>query len=117
MREAPSVHTIPSPEHACSPAQRRKTLRIAVFVVALGALAVGLPAESAPSPTQLPYLQITTQETGVRSLLQAISPVSEDVVWISVHGGTYGLTFASERLGWAVGPDGRVVRIDTGRTQ
>ena len=67
-------------------------LRILVFAGAFSALAAGLPPGSAQSPARLEYLQITTQETGVRSLFQAISPVSENVVWISGHRGTYGRT-------------------------
>ncbi len=63
-----------------------------VLVGALGTLAAGLSAGSEPPPTQMAYLQITTQETGVRALFQAISPVSEDVVWISGHRGTFGRT-------------------------
>ncbi len=67
-------------------------LRILVFAGAFSALAAGPPPGSAQSPARLEYLQITTQETGVRSLFQAISPVSENVVWISGHRGTYGRT-------------------------
>jgi photosystem II stability/assembly factor-like uncharacterized protein len=34
-------------------------------------------------------LDLTPQVSGVTTLLQAVSPVSEDVVWVSGHAGTY----------------------------
>ena len=64
-----------------------------MFVGVLTTLVAVHPAEIEPTTsTQVPHLEITPQETGVRSLFQAISPVNEDVVWISGHRGTYGRT-------------------------
>jgi photosystem II stability/assembly factor-like uncharacterized protein len=37
-------------------------------------------------------LTLTSQESGTTSLLQAVSPVSEDVVWVSGHEATYART-------------------------
>ena len=45
-----------------------------------------LPASQAPPPT------LTPQHSGTQSLLQAVSPVSEQVVWVSGHRGTYART-------------------------
>lgn len=43
----------------------------------------GLGAQEAPEPT------LALQQSGVTVLLQAVSPVSERVAWISGHGGTW----------------------------
>ncbi|MEN8376185.1 MAG: oxidoreductase [Gemmatimonadota bacterium] len=46
--------------------------------------------ERGPPPPVGPTL--TTQSSGTDVLLQAISPVSDDVVWVSGHGATYAFT-------------------------
>ena len=44
------------------------------------------------TPTPMPgqaQLRLTEQESGTQVLLQAISPVDDQVVWVSGHGGTF----------------------------
>ncbi len=55
------------------------------------ALLASLLLAAAPSAfgQQTPVPAVTTQESGVDVLLQAVSPVSETVVWVSGHGGTW----------------------------
>ena len=47
-----------------------------------------IPAEEVPAERQV-RLRLTEQESGTRVLLQAISPVDDQVVWVSGHGGTF----------------------------
>lgn len=62
----------------------RRTIASA-FLVVSATLRLGVPAAAAQSlrPT------LTPQHSGTQSLLQAVSPVSEQVVWVSGHRGTY----------------------------
>jgi len=49
-----------------------------------------LPGDvSQPGPVEM---VLTPQESGTTALLQAVSPVSEEVVWVSGHEGTYART-------------------------
>jgi photosystem II stability/assembly factor-like uncharacterized protein len=81
--------------------------------VAVNAIAACAPA--APSPRGLPELTplappvLTVQQSGTSALLQAISPVSDRVVWASGHDGSYTRTLD----GGATWTAGRVPGADT----
>lgn len=47
---------------------------------------------NAADPAAMPLPLITTQTVATRQLLQAVSVVSNDVVWVSGHGGTWART-------------------------
>jgi photosystem II stability/assembly factor-like uncharacterized protein len=49
-----------------------------------------------------PSLELTPQESGTRALLQAVSPVDDDVVWLSGHDGTFVRTLDGGRT-WSAG--------------
>jgi photosystem II stability/assembly factor-like uncharacterized protein len=55
-------------------------------------LAAGLCATAASVVPQTPTPTLVPQVSGTASLLQAVSPVSEDIVWVSGHRGTYART-------------------------
>jgi photosystem II stability/assembly factor-like uncharacterized protein len=66
-------------------------------LIALLASACGAPApvpEPAPSraPAAPPPVRLVSQSSGTDALLQAVSIVSPDVVWVSGHRGTYART-------------------------
>lgn len=48
-----------------------------------------------------PELSLTRQESGVTALLQAVSPVNEEVAWISGHEGTFARTVDGGVTWWA----------------
>ena len=65
-----------------------RAFRVSAWRAALGAFAIlagagGGVAQDSPSP------RLELQESGVEVLLQAVSPVSESIVWVSGHGGTW----------------------------
>ena len=83
---------------------RRRAFRASVTatILALVVLASGCAsggsggssgAETEPVPTAVPDAwlspQVELQHSGVEVLLQAVSPVDEEVVWVSGHGGTW----------------------------
>ena len=62
------------------------------------------PPEAAPS--------LTAQTSGTTQLLQAVSPVSESVVWVSGHGGTYAHTIdGGDTWESAVVPDAETIQF------
>lgn len=70
---------------------RRPGVVIAALIAILLSACAGSGAPSAASPmASLPVL--TPQTSGTTALLQAVSPVSEQVVWVSGHRGTWGRT-------------------------
>lgn len=63
---------------------------------------------SAPTPSLEPDPVLTTQESGTGALLQAVSVVDENVVWVSGHRSTYAVTTdggATWRAGQVPGTD------------
>ncbi|HQR17533.1 MAG TPA: hypothetical protein PK948_04150 [Gemmatimonadales bacterium] len=56
---------------------------------ALFTVAVACSASSAPAPTSAPLPVLTAQTINTRQLLQAVSVVNANVVWVSGHGGTW----------------------------
>lgn len=68
---------------------RFRFLAIAALV-ASPAFFVGWPPEAAASAQLRPTR--TEQDSGTKVLLQAVSPVSDQVVWVSGHGGTFART-------------------------
>ena len=73
-------------------------------VLTLGILPGALDGRETPATRQV-QLRQTEQDSGTRMLLQAISPVDDDVVWVSGHGGTV-LHTIDGGLNWStrVGP-------------
>ncbi len=72
-------------------------MRLRLFVpAAVSGLVVA--CSSAPAvpdavdPAAMPLPLITTQTVATRQLLQAVSVVSNEVVWVSGHGGTWART-------------------------
>ncbi len=68
-----------------------------LFPFALGTVSclVAACSSSVPeyaSPAGMPLPVLTTQTVATRQLLQAVSVVSDDVVWVSGHGGTWART-------------------------
>jgi photosystem II stability/assembly factor-like uncharacterized protein len=59
---------------------------VAVLGIACSGTTPSVAPDRAPNPV------LTTQRSGTSNLLQAVSVVSEDVVWVSGHGGTYAIT-------------------------
>lgn len=49
-------------------------------------------ADEAPLVDPAPALESTTQASGTDALLQAVSPVSDEIVWVSGHQATYART-------------------------
>jgi photosystem II stability/assembly factor-like uncharacterized protein len=47
------------------------------------------PGDAAPDTATDPSLGISVQSSGTSALLQAVSPVTDDVVWVSGHQATY----------------------------
>ena len=96
---------------------RRRAFRASVTatILALVVLASGCAsggsggssgAETEPVPTAVPDAwlspQVELQHSGVEVLLQAVSPVDEEVVWVSGHGGTWLRTLDGGRT-WSGG--------------
>jgi photosystem II stability/assembly factor-like uncharacterized protein len=73
-------------------------------VLTLGIFPGSLGARETPAATQV-QLRQTEQASGTQMLLQAISPVDDEVVWVSGHGGTF-LRTVDGGLNWSarVGP-------------
>jgi len=64
-------------------------------LAALAGLAIACSSSSVSetvSPATVPLPALTTQTVDTRQLLQAVSVVSNDVVWVSGHGGTWART-------------------------
>ncbi len=61
---------------------------ITIGALTLWTLSASIDAEEIPGARQV-QLRLIEQESGTRVLLQAISPVDEQVVWVSGHGGTF----------------------------
>lgn len=64
-------------------------------LAAVSGIAACSSAPSTPesaSPAGMPLPMLTPQTVGTRQLLQAVSVVSNDVVWVSGHGGTWART-------------------------
>lgn len=64
-------------------------------LAALAGLAIACSSSSTPetvSPATVPLPVLTRQTVDTRQLLQAVSVVSNDVVWVSGHGGTWART-------------------------
>lgn len=72
-----------------------------------GAGASGGTADPATRPRPTPVLEL--QVSGTTALLQAVSPVSDDVAWVSGHQGTWARTLDGGRT-WTTG---RVPNADT----
>ena len=66
----------------------RRASRASAIGVALGAGAV-LAGIGTAAAQEGPAPRLELQASGVEVLLQAVSPVSEEVVWVSGHGGTW----------------------------
>lgn len=87
-----------------NPLHRRSTRwagrGLSLAIVALGSACGGggEPAEAGPGAGEpAPEFTLTPQESGTTALLQAVSPVSEDVVWVSGHEGTWARTMDGGR--------------------
>jgi photosystem II stability/assembly factor-like uncharacterized protein len=74
---------------------------ITAGVLTLRILPGWLDGRETPTARQA-QLRQTEQDSGTRMLLQAISPVDDDVVWVSGHGGTFLRTVDGE-LNWLAG--------------
>jgi photosystem II stability/assembly factor-like uncharacterized protein len=74
-------------------------------VLTLGILPGALDGRETPATRGQVQLRQTEQDSGTRMLLQAISPVDDEVVWVSGHGGTV-LHTIDGGLNWStrVGP-------------
>lgn len=66
--------------------------RLVTALVLLVATACGAPDLPETTPTPLSGVRLETQESGTDVLLQAVSAVDENVVWVSGHGGTWART-------------------------
>ncbi|MGW8265389.1 MAG: WD40/YVTN/BNR-like repeat-containing protein [Longimicrobiales bacterium] len=68
-------------------------LSLAVLALGSGCRGGDEPAEAGPGAgDRAPELALILQTSGTTALLQAVSPVSEDVVWVSGHEGTWART-------------------------
>ena len=61
---------------------------ITIGALTLWTLLASIDAQETPAARQV-QLRLTEQESGTRELLQAISPVDDQIVWVSGHGGTF----------------------------
>ena len=61
---------------------------ITIGALTLWTLLASIDAQETPVARQV-QLRLTEQESGTRVLLQAISPVDDQIVWVSGHGGTF----------------------------
>lgn len=81
---------------------RRNTATRSLGLLALLLLAPGCTTPEPETATETLALTLTTVESGTESLLQAISPVSTDVVWVSGHRATYARSLDGGTT-WSVG--------------
>ena len=89
---------------------RRPSLRAAApLALALAAAVVGCAPAPAPASTVRTTPTLEPQQSGTTALLQAVSPVSEQVAWVSGHRGTWARTLD----GGATWQTGRVAGADT----
>ena len=61
---------------------------ITIGALTLWTLLASIDAQETRAARQV-QLRLTEQESGTRVLLQAISPVDDQIVWVSGHGGTF----------------------------
>ena len=66
--------------------------RLVTALILLVATACGSPDLPETTPAPLSGVRLETQESGTDVLLQAVSAVDENVVWVSGHGGTWART-------------------------
>ena len=67
---------------------RLRFLAVVAVITASASLGVWSPERASAQV----HTTRTEQESGTRVLLQAVSPVSDQIVWVSGHGGTYART-------------------------
>jgi photosystem II stability/assembly factor-like uncharacterized protein len=65
---------------------------VILLVTFLPALACGSPDGPTTEPIPLSGVRLESQESGTDVLLQAVSAVDENIVWVSGHGGTWART-------------------------
>jgi photosystem II stability/assembly factor-like uncharacterized protein len=65
---------------------------VACLLVAACGRTEGAPGEASEDGAQAPSISISPQSSGTAALLQAVSPVSGAVVWVSGHEATYART-------------------------
>ncbi len=89
----------------------RDRMRPAAVLLALASAACarpGTPPADMPRAAAGPPFVVTAQVSGTRALLQAVSPVDENVVWVSGHRATWARSTdggASWHAGAMTGPD------------
>lgn len=98
--------------HLLRSSSRPAAMRLAPFAARIALPLLLLAAcrpTPAPTPTAGPTPTLEVQASGTTALLQAVSAVSDSVVWISGHAGTWGRTLNGGRT-WETG---RVAGADT----
>ncbi len=79
------------------PLRRAFRTSVSVLLGSAAVMATGCASGGTPEnvlnpvaiPDSWPTPRVELQQSGVQVLLQAVSPVSERVVWVSGHGGTW----------------------------